>query len=398
MLKVVDFTSKVSYNINMDKIITISPSFNSRLTRTVFDLERLRYSEVEGSTPPWLFFDLKDIIHILESLTSARIEGNRTTLVSAVNDVIEGSRETRNESLKELRNIREGITFIEENVNLTDPITLGMIREFHKLTVKGLRDDGSKSPGQFRAEEVTIGQSSHIPPNHVEVPALMQELIDYINEDQGRQYDIIKIAIAHHRFTSIHPFDNGNGRTARLLTYAMLVKARFIDDGIRLLNPSSIFCMDRHEYYRLLELADKGGEKNIETWCTYVANGILDEVSRVSKLLDKDFTVSTILTPVIKKAYSDKNINDREFEILKIAMEKDIIQAKDVRHLFGTTASAAVQTSRVLTSMKTRRLLMSLPKSPNKYVIRFSNNYLLGGVLEQMDINNLIPATPSVIE
>ena len=367
----------------MDKIPTINPSFDSPLTKVVFELERLRYSAVQGSTPPWLFFDLKDIMHILESVASARIEGNRTTLVSAVNDVVEDKKTTNNESIQELRNIREGLAFIESNVKPDGKITLGMIRELHKLTVKGLKDDGSKTPGKFRTEEVEIGKSAHIPPNHTELQALMQELVDYINEESGRQYDIIKIGIAHHRFAAIHPFDNGNGRTARLLTYAMLMQTRFIDDTIRLLNPSSIFCMDRYEYYRLLGIADKGGEKNIEKWCTYVAEGILDEVTRVSKLLDKKFAVPAILTPVLKKAHADKNINSNEYEILKIAMEKDIIQAKDVKHLFGTTASAAVQTSRVLASMRERHLLMPLPKSSNKYVMRFSNNYLLGGVLSK---------------
>lgn len=377
----------------MDAMPTINPEFDSPLTKAVFELERLRYSDVQGSTPPWLFFDLKDIMHILESIASARIEGNRTTLVSAVNDVVQDQKTTKNEAILELRNIREGIAFIEQNVRPGSDITLGMVRELHKLVVKGLKEDGSKTPGAFRSGAVAIGQSRHTPPIHTDVPRLMQELVDYINQDNGRQYDIIKVAIAHHRFAAIHPFDNGNGRTARLLTYAMLVQTRFIDD-IRLLNPSSIFCMDRHEYYRLLGLADEGGNKNTEKWCTYVADGILDEVTRVSKLLDKKFTVSAILTPVLKKAHADKNINSNEYEILKIAMEKDIIQAKDVMYLFGTTASARVQTSRVLASMRERHLLMSLPKSANKYVMRFSNNYLLGGVLEQMNDNNLLPLPP----
>ena len=378
----------------MKNITPINPALNSPIMQVLFELERLRYSDVEGSTPPWLFFDLKDTMHILESVASARIEGNGTTLVSAVNDVVENKAETRNESLLELHNIRAGIAFIEASLHPGSDITLGMIRELHKLTVKGLKVDGSKTPGKFRTEEVVILKSSHTPPNHIEVPILMRELIDYINTDMGRQYDIIKIATAHHRFAAIHPFDNGNGRTARLLTYAMLVQSRFIDDGARLLNPSSIFCMDRNEYYRLLSGADQGGERNIERWCLYVANGILDEVTRVSKLLDKEFAVSTILMPVLKRAHSNKNITDNEYEILKIAMEKNIIQARDVRHLFGTTASAAVQTSRVLASMRERKLLMSLPKSTNKYVMRFSNNYLLSGVLEQMNDNGLLPVAP----
>ena len=70
----------------------------------------------------------------------------------------------------------------------------------------------------------------------------MQDLCSYIESKSENKTDIIKIAIAHHRLAAIHPFDNGNGRTARLLTYAMLVKLRFIDKTKRtILNPSAIF-------------------------------------------------------------------------------------------------------------------------------------------------------------
>ena len=378
----------------MNEIIRFNPSYDSKLTTVLFELERLRYQDIEGSTPPWLFFDLKEIMHLLESIASARIEGNRTTLVGAANDVIENEKPTNNESIKEIRNIRNGIRFIEEHINSDVSITLSHIRELHKIAVKGLKDDGSKTPGKFRASEVMIEKSTHTPPLHNEVPGLMQELVDYINDESERKFDILKTAISHHRFTAIYPFDNGNGRTARLLTYAMLAKQKFVDDnGMRMLNPSSIFCIDRQQYYDMLAKADKGTKKGLEAWCQYVAEGIESEVSRVMKLLDKDYAVTNLLQPALKKAHMDKYINDDEFAILKIAMEKDIFQAQDVKSLFGATASAAVQTSRVLSSMKEKKLIMVHPKYKKKYVIRFSNNYLLRGVLDQMDANHLLPIT-----
>lgn len=378
----------------MEPVKNINPGFDSKLTSVLFDLERLRYQEVQGSTPPWLFFDLKEIMHLLESIASARIEGNRTTLVSAANDVIGNEKPTKNESLLELRNIRRAIVFIEENFSKNGKITLGLIRELHKIIVKDLKEDGSKTPGKFRTENVEISKSNHTPPSHTDVPELMQELVDYINEPCDEKFDIIKTAIAHHRFAAIHPFDNGNGRTARLLTYAMLTKQRFIDEqGLRLLNPSSIFCIDREDYYAKLAVADEGGKKQLENWCLYVAEGIQSEVERVSKLLDKKSAVVNILSPALKAARSDKIISDTEHTILSIAMEKDIFQAQDVRHLFGSSASAGVQTSRVLAKMKDKGLIMSLPKHQKKYVLRFSNNYLLRYVLSYMNEYGLLSLT-----
>lgn len=387
--------------VGMNIIPTINPSYDSKLTSVLFDLERLRYQDIEGSTAPWLFFDLKEIMHLLESIASARIEGNNTTLVSAANDVIENEKTTKNESIKEIRNIRNGIKFIEDNIKNEGGITLGFIRELHKIAVHELKDDGSKAPGKFRTEEVKINKSKLELPLYTEVPALMQDLVDYINQDNEPKLDIIKTAVAHHRFTAIHPFDNGNGRTARLLTYAMLAKQKFVDDyGMRLLNPSSIFCIDRQEYYNKLSMADTYSQIGLEDWCLYVAEGIQGEVGRVSMLLDKDFAVNELLTPALKKAYADKYINDEEYSILRIAMEKDVFQAQDVKQLFGVSASASTQTSRVLANMREKKLIMIHPKYKKKYVIRFSNNYLLRGVLDQMNKNGLLPITdePNITE
>jgi len=376
----------------MNNIVTVNPSYDSKLTSALFGLERLRYMEVRGSTPPWLFFDLKEIMHVLESIASARIEGNRTSLVSAAKDAVENGHPTDSEPLEEIRNIRNGIKFIEEHISPDTRITLSMIRELHKAAVKGLKEDGSKTPGRFRTEEVVINNSQHIPPLHNEVQGLMQELVDYINEPSESQFDIIKTAIAHHRFTAIHPFDNGNGRTARLLTYAMLARQRFVDeDGMRILNPSSVFCIDRQDYYNKLAGADKGSKKGLEDWCLYVAEGIGNEVSRVMKLLDKSYAVENLITPAIEQAHKDGYINDEERQILIVAMAEDIFQAQDVRHIFGKTPSDAVQTSRVLSGMKEKGLIMVHPKYQKKYVIKFANKYLIKGVLDQMNKNGLLP-------
>lgn len=376
----------------MNNIITVNPSYTSELTSALFELERLRYMEIQGSTPPWLFFDLKEIMHLVESIASARIEGNRTTLVSAANDAVDSSNSDKSEALNEIRNIRQGINFIEDNVDPNTKITLSMVRELHKIAVKGLKDDGSKTPGKFRTEEVSINNSSHVPPIYNEVPSLMQDLIDYINEECSPQFDIIKTALAHHRFTAIHPFDNGNGRTARLLTYAMLARQRFVDeDGMRMINPSSIFCIDREEYYNRLAGADTGREEELESWCLYVAQGISSEVSRVTKLLHKDFAVKNIITPAIKRAHDNDHISNEEYAILLIAMDRDIFQAQDVKHIFGKSPSDAVQTSRVLANMRDKGLIMVHPKYKKKYVIKFANKYLIRGVLDQMSSNGLLP-------
>lgn len=377
----------------MNPLKSINPSFNSELVSELFNLEKIRYTHLGGTTPPWLFFDLREIMYILESVASARIEGNRTTVVSAAMDSLSNDEKPSDENLQELRNIRKAIDFIEETFDGDDSqqITPSFIREVQKIVVTDLKHDGSKWPGDWRSCSVHIKKSDHEPPNHIEIPRLIQELCDYIADDNDNKMDIIKIALAHHRLAAIHSFDNGNGRTARLVTYAMLIKAKFINKTMRtILNPSAIFCMDRQEYYNKLAAADSGKEEALEDWCLYVARGIASEMVRVNKLLDRNYAVPNIIEPALKSALDSQFISAEEHEILKIAMQKDLIQAQDVRHLFGPTASAAVQTSRVLTNMRDKGLLMVHPDYQKKYVMRFANNYLLRDVLLAMDRNGLL--------
>ena len=393
MLNNLDLNLRPTYTKHMHPLRTINPSFSSPLVSEIFALEKIRYTRLGGTTPPWLFYDLKEIMHILESVASARIEGNRTTVVGAAIDSLDSDKPAENEDFQELRNIRKAIEFIENVVGGKNPqpITPSMIREVQKIMVDGLRRDGSKTPGQWRHEPVRISNSPHTPPEHVEIPALVQELCDYIEQGNEGKLDMIKIATAHHRFAAIHPFDNGNGRTARILTYAMLVKAKFIDKSKRtVLNPSAIFCIDRQRYYDMLSAADTGTDKGLEEWCLYVAQGITAEMDRVNRLLDRDYAVEHIIEPALRNALDSKFISQDEYGILKIAMQKDIIQAQDVKQLFGVSKSASVQTSRVLSNMKDKKLLIVHPNYQKKYVMRFANNYLLHDVLKAMDRNGLL--------
>ena len=393
MLKVIDIINKNIYNNSVKPIVHINPTFDSQLVSEIFSLERLRYMRLGGTTPPWLFYDLKEIMHILESVASARIEGNHTTVAGAALDSLSSDKPAENEDFQELRNIRKAIKFIEENLSddNSPPITPGFIRELQKIVTANLKNSGSRAPGIWRQEPVHITKSVHQPPEHVEIPALMQDLCSYIESKSENKTDIIKIATAHHRLAAIHPFDNGNGRTARLLTYAMLVKLRFIDKTKRtILNPSAIFCADRQKYYTMLAKADSNRVADMEAWCLYVARGISAELERVNRLLDRNYSSSDIIEPAIKNALDSKYISQEEYEILRIAMRKDIIQAQDVRHIFGTTPSKMVQTSRVLAHMREKNLLMVHPNYKKKYVMRFANNYLLSDVLRAMYKNNLL--------
>ena len=119
----------------------LKPDFDSPLVDILTELEVLRHLRLETDVHPILFAQLKDIFHMLESLGSARIEGNHTTLADYVESKVEGTQNSTDQ-LKEINNIEAAMEFIDEYLKNGDDITEHFIRELHAITVTGLQREG----------------------------------------------------------------------------------------------------------------------------------------------------------------------------------------------------------------------------------------------------------------
>ena len=370
----------------------VDPPFGSKLNTLVLELDYLRKKPLGGTTHPLIFFQLKRIFHLLESIESARIEGNRTTLAEYIERKIEGSK-IEDERFLEIENNERALDFIEENVNY-QKIDRLFLSQIHKIIVNNLtpppKGEGSKYPGSYRKVDVKITQSSFIPPNVSQVPSYMEELFSFINKDYPPQYDLLKVALAHWRFAWIHPFDNGNGRVVRLLTYAMLIKYGFrVHIGGRIINPTAVFCSDRKKYYHYLSMADQGDDTGLLRWCEYVLAGLKEEITKIDKLLDYKFLLEKILIPALEFALDRKYITEVEYKILKIAASKQVIQAKDIKMLFPRKIPAAI--SRIIRRLKAKKMLQEEKRGSRKYVIMFENNYLLRAIIEMLGREGFLP-------
>lgn len=367
----------------------VHPLFDSDLTTLIMDLDHLRKKILGGTTPLHIFFQIKNIFHIIESIGSARIEGNHTTLVEYIDSKIAPSSSTETEPIIEIRNMESALDFIDKNIEHTS-INRIFLSELHKQVVRGLTAEGSKNPGEYRQKEVKIAGARHLPPDYMQVNSYMEELFDFINHDDSSQFDLLKTAIAHHRFAWIHPFDNGNGRTVRLLTYAMLVKQGFKVHTGRIINPTAVFCSDRDKYYKNLARADIGDDEGILNWCEYVLAGLKTEVDKVDRLTDYDYLLEKILKPTITFSLERKHITDIEAKILNVAIEKkEGFKNADLNKVFPKRIPSDI--SRLIRSLKENRMLSALPNSKRKYTINFDNNYLLRGVLFALDNEGFLP-------
>jgi len=173
----------------------LNPAFSSPLLDVLTDLEHLRRLEIHGSTPFQVFLQLKQVFHLLESLASARIEGNHTTLADYVEAKVAPDSKS-SEPLREIENIEAAMRDIEEAVHPHEPISEHLIRSLHAVTVKDLTQEGDPTPGAYRSGPVHIAKADHLPPPAIRVPNYMEELVTFINHDDAPKYDLIKVALA----------------------------------------------------------------------------------------------------------------------------------------------------------------------------------------------------------
>lgn len=191
---------------------------------------------------------LKESINLEWTYNSNGIEGNTLTL-RETQVVLEGIT-VGGKSIKEhleAINHEQAILFLDELVKDNEPITEWNIKNIHGLILKEIDNENA---GKYRGENVTIKGATHIPPDYIKVPELMEKLI--LNYETWNNYHpIIRAALLHGELVKIHPFIDGNGRTSRLLMNLELMNSGY--------NPVIIKKEDRLKYYETLDKAHTTG-------------------------------------------------------------------------------------------------------------------------------------------
>ena len=370
----------------------LAPSFDSPLTGLIMELDHLRKQQLDSTTPAYLFYQLKRLFHLFESVGSARIEGNNTTVAEYIETKIEGETASPrvDEGIQEIANIELAMGYIEEYIGSGYPINETFLKAIQQIIVQDLGREGDMYAGAYRPANVRIANSSHCPPESNLVPVYMEELFSFLRDDASFQFDLIKVALAHHRLVWIHPFNNGNGRTVRLFTYALLLHYKFgVDIADRIINPTAIFCSDRDRYYQMLSEADSGEEDKLLAWCEYVLSGLKVEIEKVKRLCDYDYVQRRILMPALDQALEREHITDMEHKILVIAVKKKELQSADLQELFehksAATRSAAIK------KLVNQGMLCPFDNNKRKYYLQFRNNFLLRSIMQALDKEGFLP-------
>ena len=274
-----------------------------------------------------------------EALISSQIEGTQCTLDDILDPDIDSN---TNLDVGDVINYVKACTYAINRLN-TLPLCNRLLREIHKELLSGVRGQ-EKDPGEFRRSQNWIGapncslrEARYIPPNVEDMNAALTDLERYMNE--GDEYDpLIKIALIHYQFETIHPFLDGNGRVGRLMILLYLMEQGFISKPIIYI--SYFLKKNQIEYYDRISEVRRSG--NYEQWVSF----FLEAVSAAAK--DSLATAETL------SALHDKNLEKLPTTARKIDTVRNvfdhieqypIISIKNTAAKLGVsynTASAAV--------------------------------------------------------
>lgn len=199
--------------------------------------------------PEWTLKSIQEHLLLEWTYNSNAIEGNTLTL-KETKIVLEGitvGGKTLKEHL-EVINHRDAILFIEEIVKNHETLTEWQIRNIHRLVLKGINDNYA---GNYRDQQVIIAGAKHVPTEPFLINGEMENLINWYNDEAQNLHPIERAALLHIIFVGVHPFIDGNGRTARLLLNLELMKNGYPPIVIRTEN--------RHKYYDALDRAHTTG-------------------------------------------------------------------------------------------------------------------------------------------
>jgi Fic family protein len=230
---------------------------NKKIHQRVLDKKR----KLEGlrSLPSSLVARLKKQMMIEYTYNSNAIEGNTLTLRETQLVIEEGitvGGKSITETL-EAKNHPEAIEFIERLVDAKSELTEDVVLQLHRLTMSNITEDA----GHYRTMGVRITGATFMPPPSSKVKPRMDELLKWVRENPDELTPMELAAVFHHRFVQIHPFSEGNGRIARLLMNALLMK-----DGYPFI--ATVPKLDRPKYLKTLMEADLG---NTSSFVNFIA-------------------------------------------------------------------------------------------------------------------------------
>lgn len=349
------------------KLVMFQPNFRytNKIVRLLARIQAARELIINSPLIPAWEKQLQREALIKQTHHTTSIEGNQLTL-EEVSLLVEGKDILAGEKdKKEVQNYIDVLGYIdslEESVEIVEEILL----EIHRLTVKDILSDASA--GNYRKAKVFIGnpktgEITYVPPGYGEVPLLTRSLLEWLNSEEALDLmPALQAGIAHYELARIHPFLDGNGRTARALATLILTKRGF--DTKKFFALEEYYNEDRPAYYSALANADvKGGD--LTEWLEYFLFGIAVEISRVENTVMKLSSDRSM-----KEKYGQIGLSSRQIKAVGYLKEKGQITNKEYQELCNVSQPTA---NRDLQDMVDKSVLKQKGKKSQQivYVLNF---------------------------
>ena len=305
---------------------------------------------------------------LLEAHHTTHIEGTRLTLDQAERRTLaeatqifagEHVAQADVDDVRELLNYRDAFNLVSDYLDSGAAISEGLIREIHKRLVAGVRGERAQ-PGEYRRVQNYIANSRtreiiYTPPPPGDVPALMQELVQWLNQP-GEVHPVLASGIPQFQLFPTHPFADGNGRTSRLLSTLYLYRAGY--DFKRLFTISEFYDRDRASFYSALQ-GVREADMDLTGWLEYFVTGLDMQLTEV-----KERGRQAIHLDVIAQEHK---LNDRQVAALRLLLSQQTITIQNFMGIFPNVTRRTLQ--RDLVDLRDKGLIQEIGQAttdPNR--------------------------------
>jgi Fic family protein len=321
------------------------PSFNftPAIAKALMEIEACRQAILRLPLTVPMLESLRKTARLLSTHFSTQIEGNRLS-PSQVEDVLSGGGPFpgRERDEVEVRNYYSALEFVAEAGQKKTRLTEPLIQSIHGLVLTG-----RKKPTKYRAAQNVIrdgrtGRIVYLPPEAKDVPSLMKDLVAWINEQVRRDELPLPViaGLAHYQFATIHPYFDGNGRTARLLTTLLLHRGGYGLNGIYSLE--EYYAKNLLGYYGALSIGESHNyyfgraEADVTPFLHYFCVAMADSLAKIrSQAEDAERRGEPDQSAVLRE------LDAQERKALSLFLKTKTVTSSDVAAFFGITGRAA---------------------------------------------------------